>query len=226
MLKRIALSCVISGAALACSARPPAPPPSGELSPGVVFPTALGEGHGDEDEPATAASGSASAPSGPAPGPTPAAAAPAPSASGTLAAPPKLGFAPDPEPLRLSTQWEYELEWRDSRIQILSNELKKLPQPIVTPRRFGRFAAELWIGRELIDRVRFDFPLLAGEAPQSSTGTQPLFPTPDLSKGATTRVKIMLPASPRAVKMKIVDRATGATLEFPFPPPTSPPANP
>ncbi len=46
------------------------------------------------------------------------------------------------------------------------------PNPVVTARRMGRYAIELWIGQELIERVRFDFPLTAAdEAPPSGPGT-------------------------------------------------------
>src|SRR5690606_41135099 len=51
----------------------------------------------------------------------------------------------------------------EGQIELRSVEPVELEKPVATARRMGRFAVELLIGQELIDRVRFDFPLLAGE---------------------------------------------------------------
>jgi hypothetical protein len=89
--------------------------------------------------------------------------------------------------------------------------------PRVTPRRMGRYAIELWIGRELIDRVRFDFPLLAAE-PVPSGPRKPLEQPPSLAAGADVTSEVLVPDNPRATRAVLVDRATGETQVLPWPP--------
>jgi hypothetical protein len=86
----------------------------------------------------------------------------------------------------------------------------------------GRFALELWIGQELIDRVRFDFPLLALEGPKTIART-PLH-QPAAFRGKLA-VSVLVPASPRVRRALILDRATGKETELSWPPSvTAPPA--
>ncbi|MCA9646314.1 MAG: hypothetical protein KC492_36745, partial [Myxococcales bacterium] len=91
--------------------------------------------------------------------------------------------APDPEPLSLKDQWEYTLHYVGGEVSV--ERVRKLiyPKPVVTDRRMGRFAIELWIGRELVERVRFDFPMLAAEEPPSGK-RKPLHEPPSLAAGA------------------------------------------
>jgi hypothetical protein len=89
------------------------------------------------------------------------------------------------------------------------------PKPVVTVRRMGRFAVELWIGRELVERVRFDFPLLAAE--EGTQKTTPLHAPPTFA-AATAEAVVRVPASPRALRAVLVDRATGRTQELAWPP--------
>jgi hypothetical protein len=88
-------------------------------------------------------------------------------------------------------------------------------QPVVTARNMGRFAVELWIGRELIDRVRFDFPLLAMGEP-SAGKKRPLREPPSFrGKLAAT---VLVPASQRVRRAIVLDRATGKETELSWPP--------
>ncbi len=82
----------------------------------------------------------------------------------------------------------------------------------------GRYAIELWIGQELIERVRFDFPLTAAdEAPPS--GPEPIHaPRANLGDGVTATQKLLVPAAERARRAVLVDRATNARTELPWPP--------
>lgn len=170
-------------------------------SPGIVFPTTLGEGKGD-GVPATAPAPSTA---------TPHLASP-PSFVGTGAAP------PDPEPLRLREQWEYELVWDAGELRVASVRARELPSPIVSARRMGRYALELWIGAELVERVRFDFPLLALPSAASADRRQSLSPPVELDRGAHVTQRVLVPASPRARRAHIVDRATSKVLVLPWPP--------
>ena len=86
-----------------------------------------------------------------------------------------------------------------------------------TARRFGRFAFELWLGRELVDRVRFDFPLLATETPAPAS-PRPIHDTPRFAPGARVSVMLRVPASERATRASILDRATGEVIDVTWPP--------
>lgn len=178
-------------------------PARDELSPGIVFPTTLGEGDGDGALP---------------PLPPPAASAPAaPSASSApTVAPPSS--PPDPEPLRMAEQWEYDLKWEAGKMYVLGVRPRRFASPVVSARRFGRFAIELWIGSELVERVRFDFAGLALEEPSKPGGRRPLYPPSDLGRGAEVQQTVLVPAAPRARKALLIDRATGEASELLWPP--------
>jgi hypothetical protein len=124
---------------------------------------------------------------------------------------------PDPEPLRLERQWDYELMYDRGRVRVLGVQERTFPKPIVTARRMGRFAIELWIGGELIDRVRFDFPLLPAETLHSGP-RHPLHEPPSFAEGLVARRHVLVPASPRATRAVLVDRATGKSRFLPWPP--------
>ncbi len=177
---------------VACSAaRGPDPQ---EPTPGLVFPAHFAEG---ENQPAKEVK-------------------PKPKASSVAAAPPS-GSLPDPEPLRQAEQYEFELAYEKGAVSVSSVKPLTFPQPVVTARRMGRFAIELWIGRELLDRVRFDFPLTAADDPKPD-GPEPLTAPPNLGSGVSAKQKVLVPAAARARKALLVDRATGKAKEIPWPP--------
>ena len=188
---------------VSCGARVGGPEGRG---PGVTFPAKFAEGEQDAGEPAPArdaGGGDGAEPTGP----------------------PRTGYAPDPDPLRVAEQWEYQLEHVDGRVEVRSVAAKRFRAPIVTARRMGRYAIELWIGRELIERVRFDFPLGAAESPRTSP-RRPLHEPPTFAPGVRATVTLLVPASPRATRAILLDRATGASRPLPWPPddPIDPPA--
>jgi hypothetical protein len=129
--------------------------------------------------------------------------------------------APDPEPLSLREQWRYALLYEGGNVTIERAEKQTSPKPVTTARRMGRFALELWIGHELIDRVRFDFPLIAAEEAPGTT-RRPLHDAPSLGPHAIARTDVFVPASPRATRLVLLDRATGKAQEFPWPPDAQP----
>ncbi|MBN2192673.1 MAG: hypothetical protein JW751_07630 [Polyangiaceae bacterium] len=182
----------------ACGAGTPAAPaaPGPPLAPGISIPVPIAEGRPQPDQ---------SLP-------------PLPLASAALAQPARSPDLPDPEPLRLERQWEYEITYDRGRVSVTKVRPLLFDKPVVTPRRVGRYAIELWIGRELVDRIRFDFPVLAAEEPPASRVRQPLHEPPSLALGATVRRVVLVPASPRATRAVIVDRATGETIPLPWPP--------
>jgi hypothetical protein len=184
----------------------------------VVAPTSLGEGHGDP-HPArpssTAAPSSASAPSAATPSSSP----------GALAA----GTQPDPAPLVTAHHWDLTLHYAKGTIALEAARPVELRAAAPTPRQMGRFAVELWVGKELVDRVRFEFPLLGADfAP--SPGTRQERGAPRFSKGADTVAIVRVPASDRATSARVVDRLTGGAVAIPWPPapaaPVAPPPAP
>lgn len=126
------------------------------------------------------------------------------------------GSLPDPRPLATPDQWEIELHLRQGEITVERAERRIFERPVVTPRMMGRFAFELWIGRELIDRVRFDFPLLGAEVPAGERRS--LHEAPRFGPGLDARRTILVPDSPRATRAQLTDRATGAVQSIAWPP--------
>lgn len=171
--------------------------------PAYVVPHHVAEGKGEgADEPLAADGGTREPLPAPIPPPAP---------------PPLSGSAPDPQPLSMAEQWQFQLLFENGAPRIEHFEKQTLPKPVPTPRRMGRFALELWIGRELIDRVRFDFPLIGAEEAPGNT-RRPLHDAPSLAPKAIARIRVSLPASPRATRLLLVDRATEKTQELPWPP--------
>jgi len=172
-------------------------PTNTEATPGVVFTHSVAEGSGDLVDPDGVG-----------------ALRPRPSAAPAPSTPP-ANPPPDPEALRIAEQWEYELEWKQGALNVLRVTPRVFPQPVVTARRMGRFAIELWIGPELVERVRFDFPMLALEDDPSAPARPA---TPSLSKGAHVTTRVLVPAAARARRAVIVDRATETRTALAWPP--------
>lgn len=175
-------------------------------NPGVSFPVAVAEGSGDPEPPQTA--GSAAAPPREPPPPPP----PDPASEHRR----KYGSLPDPTPLSLTSQWELELEYDRGKLGLATATKREFGAPVTTPRHMGRFAVELWIGNELIDRVRFDFPLV--EHPKPKSETRPLHAPVTLEDSMLTRQTVLVPNSPRATRALLIDRASGDTTPLPWPP--------
>ena len=117
--------------------------------------------------------------------------------------------APDPPPLVERAQWVFELRWARGEVSILRTRQLQLPTPQPTPRSMGRFAVELYEGRALLERVRFDFPLLG--APDLDAG-------PSLAGKLVTRFAVMFPATRRGTRLELWDRVTNRRWPLPWPP--------
>jgi hypothetical protein len=76
----------------------------------------------------------------------------------------------------------------------------------------GRFALELFEGPTLIERVRFDFPLLGAPEPDASLS---------FSGKLRTRIGVVFPATKRGTRLELWDRATGRRWSLPWPPQTA-----
>ena len=109
---------------------------------------------------------------------------------------------------------------------VVAVKVVKLAAPAVTPRRLGRYAIELSIGKELIERVRFDFPGTAADEPQVDSAKKPLFAPLTLSERAIARVTLQVPHSPRVRRVALVDRGLNTATKIAWPLPDVPKAPP
>jgi hypothetical protein len=131
------------------------------------------------------------------------------------AGPPPQGYLPDPAPLVTRHQWVVDLGYQAGTVVFGGARRVQLARPSGTPRAMGRFALELFIGKELIDRVRFDFPLLGADdfADTPRRWDSP----PSFELYLSTRAAVMFPHSERATRAVLVDRATGNVWALPWP---------
>jgi hypothetical protein len=121
---------------------------------------------------------------------------------------------PDPPPLVERDQWVFDLRWERGDVWLLGTTPRELPAPQATPRAMGRFALELFEGPTLIERVRFDFPLLGPPEPGDAGWTAPPSITPKLR----TRIGVVFPATHRGTRLELCDRATNRRWALPWPP--------
>jgi hypothetical protein len=132
-----------------------------------------------------------------------------------LAGPPREGFAPDPPAHLAEKQWVFEIAYEKGASTIERARSTTVKTAIGTPRKMGRFALEFWVGHELLDRVRFDVPLL-GDDDRERDPKKPL-KKPTFAR-VTTKVKTQMADHPRATVLAFVDRATGDTRKYFWPP--------
>lgn len=155
--------------------------------------------------------------------------------------------APDPTPLRAREQWVFDLKWHHGDVYLLGMHPLALDEPRETPRVMGRFALELYEGRTLLERVRFDFPLLGSDSaaelrgrhaerdaselprdPQAHAGDagadggvrRPLASRSPirLEPKLSTRIGVFFPNVPRGTRLELWDRLTGERYPLPWPP--------
>lgn len=124
------------------------------------------------------------------------------------------GRAPDPPALAASKQWVFSVRYKNKRPTIERVAAVSTSKPVRTARVMGRFAIELYVGPELLDRVRFNVPLTAD--PPDPRHRRP-FARPSFDD-VSTRVRVAMADSPRAAWAILVDRATGDEQRFWWPP--------
>lgn len=117
---------------------------------------------------------------------------------------------PDPAPMVSRQQWVFDLRWDKGDAFLVGIHALDLGSPQPTPRVMGRFALELFEGPVLIERVRFDFPMLA--PPEEDGALAPL------TKGLRTRIGVVFPATHRGTRLELWDRATDKRWSLPWPP--------
>lgn len=129
------------------------------------------------------------------------------------------GSRPDPPPLSSRSQWELDLAFDEGQVALRGAHSVVLDRPTATARSMGRFALELYVGPELVDRVRFDFPLLgAGEYAAKRPWNAP----PSFERHLHSNAKVRIPQSQRATMLILVDRAAREAWRVPWPPTPTP----
>lgn len=121
--------------------------------------------------------------------------------------------APDPPPLTERSQWLLDLRWDRGDVWLLAARRTDMHTPRVTARAMGRFALELYEGPALIERLRFDFPLLGADFDEIG-GDNSLSLSPKLR----TRVGVLFPATSRGTNLVLRDRRSGVSWPLPWPP--------
>ena len=125
---------------------------------------------------------------------------------------------PDPPALSERMQWVFDLRWDRGDVYLLEVHKTDMGAPHPTPRVMGRFALELYEGPTLIERVRFDFPMLGvPETPDAGFRTPPRF-EPKLK----TRIGVFFPATKRGTRLELWDRAKDTRYPLPWPPKEGP----
>ena len=123
-------------------------------------------------------------------------------------------IAPDPPPLMERTQWVFDLRWERGEVYLVRVHKTDMGAPRATPRVMGRFALELYEGPTLIERVRFDFPLLGPpDAPDAGFKTPPR-----VEPLLKTRIGVIFPATSRGTRLELWDRALDRRWPLPWPP--------
>lgn len=126
---------------------------------------------------------------------------------------PKEGWPPDPPPVAATKQWVFELRTKDSVPAVAKVSGLELQKAEATPRMMGRWALELYVGTELLDRLRFNVPLAGdtGHEKKEAGRNRPVFKV-------NTKFFVRMADHPRATQVRLVDRATGEVQIFAWPP--------
>lgn len=131
----------------------------------------------------------------------------------SLAEPTRGGYPPDPPGVVAKKQWVFDLEYRNGKAGVRKVEPIFLNNPAATARVMGRFAVELWVGKELLDRMRFEVPLLDDPSMHRKGALSgPRF------GNVSTHMRVRIADNPRATYVAVVDRSTGDVQRFAWPP--------
>jgi len=122
-------------------------------------------------------------------------------------APPKP-IPPDPTPLVADSVFVLSVRFNKGEVTVTKVRREKLPVKAAVDRHFGRFAAELYSGPTVIERIRFDFPLINDDSNASDI----------YAKGLDVTVDVKIPDSDRPNKLEIWDRATDKRWKLDYPP--------
>lgn len=121
---------------------------------------------------------------------------------------------PDPPPLTEREQWVFDLRWDKGEVYLVQVHKTDMGSPHTTPRVMGRFALELYEGPTLIERARFDFPMLGAPEPSDAGYRGP----PRFEPKLKTRIGVFFPATKRGTRLELWDRARDQRWPLPWPP--------
>jgi hypothetical protein len=141
-----------------------------------------------------------------------------PGAAPSAAAPDVAMRAPDPPAVRSSDQFVLTLKYEGGKATVVKVRKVQLAQPRVTPRNTGRFAIEFLSGHTLVERVRFDFPLMGAD--ELAGMPRQYNAPPRFENRAVVTHDVMVPDSPRFARARLVDRATQRITPIAWPPET------
>ena len=135
---------------------------------------------------------------------------------------------PDPKPSHTRDWLVYEFAYKEGSVNVHSQKLERIGKPRDSARVMGRYSIELWIGCELVDRVRFGFPFQAAEPAKPPSTRHPLHEPPSFTAHAELRTTVRVPLELRATRAELVDRGTGQRTILAWPPnlPKTTPAEP
>lgn len=133
--------------------------------------------------------------------------APAPKKDTGPDAPPKP-IPPDPTPLVSDAVFVMSVRFHKGEVTTAKVRREKLPAKAAVDRHFGRFAAELYSGPTLVERIRFDFPLINDDSNAADV----------YAKGLDVTVDVKIPDSDRPNKLEIWDRSTDKRWKLEYPP--------
>lgn len=126
---------------------------------------------------------------------------------------PKEGWPPDPAPVASTKQWVFEVRAKESVPSVVKVSELNLDKAQPTARVMGRWALELYVGTEILDRLRFNVPLAGdtGHEKREAGKRRPVFKV-------NTKFFVRIADQPRATILRLVDRATGEVQLFAWPP--------
>jgi hypothetical protein len=112
------------------------------------------------------------------------------------------------------TQWVFDLRWERGDVYLVAIHKMDMGEPHPTGRMMGRFALELYEGPTLIERARFNFPMLGSAEVADAGWKAPARFEPKLK----TRIGVLFPATKRGTRLELWDRATDRRWPLPWPP--------
>ncbi len=120
---------------------------------------------------------------------------------------------PDPAPLYAKRRHQLVVKWDRNAPGIQNVNTVDLPKPESIERWTGRFALELFDRGVLVERVRFNFPMLGAEVHEGRRSVAAA-----IDANVVTTADVAFPAVDRGDKLELRDRATGRRWQLAWPP--------
>jgi hypothetical protein len=129
-------------------------------------------------------------------------------AAGRPPAPRPLRLDPrDPEPLVAQDYLDLTLALHHGALQVVGVRRGSLPRPQPILRFRGQYQVRLYAGQQLLDLVRFSFPL-TGAAGERTVPNMQL--DRSLARGVSARTEVRVPFTPQVTRITVLDTRTGS----------------